>query len=593
MQVKVPRLGFVTKTDIYSMNISHGLVHRITLNSDIPNKSSLYFSILTVALVFDKTGSATSFMTFNVHVSVIIVDGTATENISVIFICLIYMSVIYINSNKDNDSVKFIRFVIQIQSMNSIFCRFTVLFTSLFLVISFSMTGVETVVVAQTWIGSTPGYENNTYGTNDSSAGVQGEMLAFSRSPWTTSGSWGIYDKNGNNMNDSYMNINEDYFFNFTIANLDGWNDTKKVILHLWYDGGNDTANKTYADQNASCPGTLWSNYHMNLTYINASVADGGIGEGTPVWKIYDTTNNSEVIFYPWTGINYGVLGCNDQVVPDSYVQAHNPDTYNSPYYDSGDVHNISFKIRFLYQIHHTPVNQFHGVPGRAISWSDFFNDSYSWNYATIMVDNSTVDLERPKGEFGVYKYTSLKVSDVTPYGSANPGNIANTTTFTINYSANYKNFLNITLDDNLTRDDWAKYLEWIGASNVTVNQTGQNLADAYSSGGVKENGELNRSFISTSNEAYYDGSATHPLGYYTVGHNHTFAPINTSADDDDSNSSASDQSYATVMEYGDAPTRYNNQTVTFKFCVYIPVGTLGGSYHTAIRFGVEHNMTV
>jgi len=185
---------------------------------------------------------------------------------------------------------------------------------------------------------------------------------------------------------------------------------------------------------------------------------------------------------------------------------------------------NISFKP--LWQVRHSPGDG---------SWDTAagFNDLNSWNLEINVTDNAS-ESDTATSEYGVYRYTFVDpTANWIGVSAVEPADNTNTNTVSINYTSNYDFNITIWLTGNLTNESTGK--------NISVANNVKILANA----------DLNDDI--TSDQTFVGIGETNAKYVFLYNQN------------------------------GTAPDNNPYQTVSVQFNVYIPFGTMAGSYSTYI----------
>ncbi|RLF44812.1 MAG: hypothetical protein DRN09_02645, partial [Thermoplasmata archaeon] len=281
----------------------------------------------------------------------------------------------------------------------------------------------------------------------------------------------------------SLLDVNKEYYFLINITDLDGWEDINYINITAWYDNGNDSS--LYNQ-------TKGGNLNMFLQYKN-------------------TTGTA----------HYNMLWPSTEVTKGSLVETI--------------VNSTTREIKLYF----TPRSQVRYAPGDG-AWdttNNATNDPYSWNVNISVTDNGSGNTWT-KSEYGIYRYTSISVSQDWVGVSAKPGENDVSNTVTITYSSNYDYNISIWFFENL--------------QNQTTGDTIPIAGNVYLLASADPNDDINADT--------------------------TFAGIGEANAVDIFNDS------------GSFPANGTSQTVNVQFKVYIPYGTMHGFYRANVGVKIDQD---
>jgi hypothetical protein len=211
------------------------------------------------------------------------------------------------------------------------------------------------------------------------------------------------------------LDVNSEYYFILNITDGNGWADIEWINITAWYDFGNEGT--TYNQ-------TAGGNINMFLQYENTT----GTANFNMLWPDDEVTLVSG--------------NCSETII-------------------NSTTRHINISFQPLSQVRWASSND---------TWSataNTFDDVYSWNF-NITVRDWVGNNSWNRGEYGVYKYTSVLPDsdwiDVLAY----PGGSDLTNVVTITYSSNYDYNMSIYFEEDLTSQGATVYTIPI-ANNVEI----------------------------------------------------------------------------------------------------------------------------
>jgi hypothetical protein len=321
-------------------------------------------------------------------------------------------------------------------------------------------------------IGQSLGADIGMDSDDDNGIFAQGENVAPEISNFTLSSQPGGL---GDNLLGAQLNVNTEYYFRFTVEDVNGWDDIGydgHISIDGWYDNGDDS---TQHYEQISGP-----NYKFRFIYA-------------------DWDDNTSVPSYYETEHSYGtvVLG------------------------------NVSITEEIQYQKYtfEWPVifDKYTKQADALVGTGSSYDDANSWNFRIEANDGEVSTYQQNNGthafEFGIYKYTYVSVGGNWALDLTAPGESATTVQQTISHSSNDDFDITMWFDTELYSQDLD---ESISVDNIKVLGSTTNKDDVNTNTPFSGLGEANELTLLAYNgygdhSAYYGssmGSTNTPVSF-------------------------------------------------------------------------------
>jgi hypothetical protein len=267
--------------------------------------------------------------------------------------------------------------------------------------------------------------------------------------------------------NDTQADVGLWYNLTVMIIDYSGWQDIRYVNITAWYDEGDDEKYWNYEIHNSTNPSR-----NANFKIVMHQVAPG--------------VEIAKMVYPEQDGIEQEITFGTEENGHPFHNRTVSPD--EMPRTANGTVVEGPWCARVLY-FYWKFGNQTHWAPGdghwdgNARNFSDpwvrgiSLNDRYSWNFNITVEDRSNevmpgapINYDYEEGEFGIYKYTLVKLSKREITSKQPHGVWKRTEEFSVLDVANGPYNLNVTLETDLLV--WGVGPEHIDASYVMLNNT-------------------------------------------------------------------------------------------------------------------------
>jgi hypothetical protein len=223
----------------------------------------------------------------------------------------------------------------------------------------------------------------------------------------------------GESVKDKQVDVRSTLLCEITIEDQSGWErkgGMHEVHLSAWFDEGDDARYRYYSIDDSDAPAYYCHN-------------DSAPGANFNFKFVYNHTQKTFNIVWPRTG---------EVVLHSKYCGYKLSNPFNGT-------------IWFLFTLGNQTKHAHGGGNGGTTAWKpgNCYNDPYSWNINITVIDQESLR-DYVIGEFGVYRYTAIYVSELYPKLSGVPGQRACSPTFALRDISNDAYWLNVSVKTDL-----------------------------------------------------------------------------------------------------------------------------------------------